>query len=154
MRNAVICTLDMKIYPLADCGRDVVAGDAEVGAHVLPPHAVDLQRVPGPAGHQPVLPRRGSDPDLAAALPPPHYPGPRHACITYQVCSAPLFAASEVTVSSADQPGGVLVLPGHQVAAAVGVVDVGRLQHGEPGHLPRHRVCVDLCSAVQYRTQY
>ena len=43
----------MEVYPLADGGRDVVAGDAEVGPHVLAPHPVDLQRVPGPDVHRP-----------------------------------------------------------------------------------------------------
>ena len=41
-------TLDVQIYPPADGGRHVVAGDAEVGAHVLAPHPVDLQGVASP----------------------------------------------------------------------------------------------------------
>ena len=41
-------TLDVEVYPPADGGRHVVAGDAEVGAHVLAPHPVDLQGVAGP----------------------------------------------------------------------------------------------------------
>ena len=46
-------TIDVETDPLADGGRDVVAGDAEVGPHVLAPHPVDLQRVPGPDVHRP-----------------------------------------------------------------------------------------------------
>ena len=44
-------TLHVQIYPLADGGRHVVAGDAEVSPHVLAPHPMYLERVSGPDVH-------------------------------------------------------------------------------------------------------
>ena len=39
-------TVDVEADPLADCGRDVVAGDAEVGAHLRPAHPRQAQVLP------------------------------------------------------------------------------------------------------------
>ena len=48
-------TLNVKVDPLTDSGRDVVTCYAEVGSHVLPPHPRYLQSLPGPHLHHPVL---------------------------------------------------------------------------------------------------
>ena len=44
-------TLHVQVYPLADGGRHVVAGDAEVSPHVLAPHPMYLKCISGPDVH-------------------------------------------------------------------------------------------------------
>ena len=60
----------MEVDPLADGGRDVIAGYTEVGPHVLPPHPLYLQSGASPDLDLPVLVVAGPHPDLAPAFPP------------------------------------------------------------------------------------
>ena len=43
MREATLLTVDVKADPLADSGRDVIPGDAEVGPHLGPGYSSDGQ---------------------------------------------------------------------------------------------------------------
>ena len=151
-------TLHVEVYPLADCGRHVVAGDAEVGPHVLAPHPVYLQSVPGPDVQ--LSARNGSDYKWP--------PGPRcHLCWWWALRSRILPPPSlrqtifgvgtpsawqvSLTVSwhhhhhhNHDWPWPHLVLPGGDVPGGPGHVDVGRDLDAEPGGLRGHGVSVDL----------
>ena len=119
-------TLDVQVDPLAHSRRHVVAGYAEIGAHVLPPDLGDLQSVASPDLHRPGLVVAAPHSDVAAALPPPHDGGLRH------------------TVRPAVELCGVLVLPGRHVPAGPRHVNVGRDLDTEPGRLGDHGVRVDL----------
>ena len=123
-------TLDVEIDPLTDGGRDVIASYTEVGAHVLSPHPVNLQRVPSPELDLPVLVVAGPHPDLPPTLPPPDDPGPGHA------------------VRLAAELSRVLVLPRRDVPTGQLHVDVGRDHDAEPGALVDHGVRVDLAHVV------
>lgn len=73
MREATLLTVDVKADPLADSGRDVIPGDAEVGPHLGPGHSSDGQVLPLVFLVAPLVPG-GIPDDVLTVLSPPGDP--------------------------------------------------------------------------------